>query len=106
MRDAITSFNPNDPAASVTKLFEIRKALALLKDDSWVATKQGEVDRLIAACLGLYIEASTEQSTVTPGTMLRIKFEAINRCQLPVRILEVKALLSGDSEADRCRARA
>ena len=30
--------------------------------------------------------------------MLPIKFEAINRCQLPVRILEVKALLSGDSE--------
>ena len=67
VQDVISSFNPTDPAASVTKLFEIRKALALLKDDSWVATKQGEVDRLIAACLGLYIEASTEQSTVTPG---------------------------------------
>jgi LmbE family N-acetylglucosaminyl deacetylase len=98
IHDAITTFNPSDPSASVPKLFEIRKALASLKDDSWITTKRAEVERLIAACLGLYIEASTEQSTVTPGAMLPIKFEAINRSQLPVRILEVKAPLSGDSE--------
>ena len=98
IQDAIRSFVPADPAASVPKLLEIRKALGSLKDDSWVATKQAEVDRLIAACLGLYIEASTEQSTVTPGGTLPIKFEAINRSKLPVRVVQVSAPISGDSE--------
>jgi LmbE family N-acetylglucosaminyl deacetylase len=98
IQDTISTFTPSNPAASVPKLFEIRKALSALKDDSWVATKQAEVDRLIAACLGLYIEASTEQSTVTPGAMLPIKFEAINRSKAPVRIVEVRAPISGNSE--------
>ena len=98
IQDAITSFVPADPAASVPRLLEIRKALGSLKDDSWVATKQAEVDRLIAACLGLYIEASTEQSTVTPGGTLPIKFEAINRSKVPVRVVQVSAPISGDSE--------
>ena len=98
IQETIASFAPADPAASVPKLLEIRKALASMKDDMWGATKQAEVDRLIAACLGLYIEASTEQSTVTPGGTLPIKFEAINRSKVPVRLVELSAPTSGDSE--------
>jgi LmbE family N-acetylglucosaminyl deacetylase len=98
IQEAIASFVPADPAASVPKLLEIRKALGSLKDDPWIAAKQAEVDRLIASCLGLYIEASSEQSTVTPGGTLPIKFEAINRCNVPVRVVGVSAPISGDSE--------
>ena len=98
IQETIASFAPADPAASVPKLLEIRKDLASMKNETWVATKQAEVDRLIAACLGLYIEASTEQSTVTPGGTLPIKFEAINRSKIPVRLWELSAPISGDTE--------
>jgi len=85
----IKDFNPHDPAASVGGLLEARKALGQLKDEDWVPQKRAELDQAIAACLGLYLESSTEVFTVTPGQTLPIKLQAINRSEVPVKIKNV-----------------
>jgi LmbE family N-acetylglucosaminyl deacetylase len=90
------TFSAADPSASVPKLLELRKELARDEKNDWFATKIGEVDKLIAACLALHIESSTANAVVSPGQALPIKFEAINRSNVPVQLLEVRTPASGE----------
>ena len=85
----IKDFHPQDPAASVAGLLEARKALAQLAENDWVPQKRAELDQAIASSLGLYVEASTEVFTVTPGQPLPIKLQAINRSHFPVKIKSI-----------------
>ncbi|PYK70892.1 MAG: hypothetical protein DME42_11810 [Verrucomicrobia bacterium] len=96
IRQIIIEFHPTDPAASVAELLELRQALSELKNDDWVSEKKAELDQIIAACLGLHVEASTTNATITPGQTADIKLEAINRCNIPVTLQEVGFPLSGD----------
>src|SRR5207248_1411510 len=96
IRQIISDFHPADPALSVAELLELRQALSELKDDDWVPEKKAELDQIIAACLGLHVEASTTNATITPGQTADIKLEAINRCNIPVTLQEVGFPLSGD----------
>ena len=93
----ISHFNPTDPAASVPELLRLRQAMNGIKDDSWIPEKKAELDEIIVACLGLHVEASTTNETVTPGQTATIKLEAINRCNIPVTLQEVRFPLSGNS---------
>jgi LmbE family N-acetylglucosaminyl deacetylase len=97
IRQIISQFNPADPAAAVPELFKLRQAMSGVKDDSWVPEKKAELDEIIAACLGLHVEASTTNETVTPGQTTTIKLAAINRCSIPVMLQEVRFPNSGDS---------
>ena len=96
IRQIIMEFHPTDPAASVAELLELRQALSELKNDDWISEKKAELDQIIAACLGLHVEASTTNATITPGQTADIKLEAINRCNIPVTLQEVGFPLSGD----------
>ena len=97
IRQIISQFRPADPAASVPELLRLRQAMSGIKDDSWVSEKRAQVDKIIAACLGLHVEASTPNETVTPGQTVTIKLEAINRCNIPVTLQEARFPLSGES---------
>jgi LmbE family N-acetylglucosaminyl deacetylase len=97
IRQIISEFRPADPAASVAELLELRQALSELKDDDWVPEKKAELDQIVAACLGLHVEASTASATITPGQTAAIKLEAINRSNIPATLQEVRFPLSGDS---------
>ena len=80
----IAGFRPSDPAASVPGLIAVRDELDKIKEDNWVPQKKAEVDQIIAACLGLHLEASTETAVVSPGQELPVKIEAINRSNVAV----------------------
>ena len=80
----IADFRPSDPPASVPRLLEVRDELDQLKEDDWAPQKKAEVDQIIAACLGLHLEASTETPIVSPGQELPVKIEAINRSNVAV----------------------
>jgi LmbE family N-acetylglucosaminyl deacetylase len=90
IRQIISQFHPADPAASLPELLKLRQAISEIKDDSWIPEKKSELDQIIAACLGLHVEASTSNETVTPGQTETIKLEAINRCNIPVTLQEVR----------------
>ena len=97
IRQIISQFRPADPAASVPELLKLRQVMSGIKDDSWVPEKKAELDGIIAACLGLHVETSTPNEAVTPGQTATIKLEAINRCNIPVTLQEIRFPLSGDS---------
>ncbi len=97
IRQIISKFNPADPAASVPELLQLRQTLSGIQDESWTAEKKADIDKIIAACLGLHVEASTATETFTPGQTAAIKVEAINRSNIPVTLQEVRFPNSGDS---------
>ena len=93
----ISKFNPADPAASVPELLNLRKAMSGIQDVSWIAEKKADLDKIVAACLGLHVEASTATETFAPGQTAAIKVEAINRSQVPVTLQEVRFPNTGES---------
>jgi LmbE family N-acetylglucosaminyl deacetylase len=97
IREIISKFNPADPAASVPDLLKLRQTMSESHDDSWIGEKKAELDKIIAACLGLHVEASTAIETFTPGQTAAIKLEAINRSNLPVTLQELRFPNTGDS---------
>src|SRR5436190_2705586 len=54
IRQIISKFNPADPVASVPDLLKLRQAMSRIQDDSWISEKTAELDKIIAACLGLH----------------------------------------------------
>jgi hypothetical protein len=97
IRQIISKFNPADPTASVPELLKLRQTMSGIQDESWIAEKKAQLDKIIAACLGLHVEASTATEAFTPGQTATIKLEAINRSNLPVTLQEVRFPSTGDS---------
>jgi LmbE family N-acetylglucosaminyl deacetylase len=97
IRQIISNFNSADPAASVPALLKLRQAMSEIKDDSWVPEKKAELDEILAACLGLHVEASAAKEAVTPGQTESITLEAINRSNIPVTLQEVRFPNGGGS---------
>src|SRR5262249_45971844 len=92
----IAKFSPADPAASIPKLLELRKALNAVENDCAVS-KRAEVEGLIASCAALYVESSTALSAVSPGQPLPIKFDAINRSSVPVKLSSIHVPVTGET---------
>src|SRR5205823_2807607 len=96
VQELIANFSPVNPPASVPKLLELRKALTAI-DNDWAVSKSAEVDGLIASCAALYMESSTTLAAVSPGQLLPIKFDAINRSSVPIKLISVHAPVSGET---------
>ena len=96
VQQIISGFSADDPAASVPRLLELRKALAAAHDD-WAVAKRADVEGLVAACSALYLETSTTLPAVSPGQQLPVKLEAINRSSVPIKLVSVHSPLSGET---------
>jgi len=97
IRQIISKFNPADPAASVPELLKLRQTMSGVQDEFWIAEKKAQLDKIIAACLGLHVEASTAKEAVTPGQTASITLEVINRSNVPVTLQEARFPNTGDS---------
>ena len=61
--------------------------------------KQAELDRVIAACLGLYLEATADTYAAAPGDTVKINLEAANRSTVAVRLRRVVIAAAGADDA-------
>ena len=89
LRDAMAHFDATQPWISVPPLLEARRSLApraaQTPDDSWLKEKVGELDRVIAGCLGLRLAAFTSQAIAHPGEAFPVQIETMYRAKPPVR---------------------
>lgn len=86
---AIQEYDEENPSASVNMLIKIRNAILKLSNSVWKNRKLAEVESLIKDCLGLYLEATSNQPLIAPGESVRISFELINRSAVPVSIVNL-----------------
>ncbi|WP_251046975.1 PIG-L family deacetylase [Hymenobacter sp. ISL-91] len=100
MTDLLRNYDSSNPAASVDKLFEVRDHLQsqLVGSDNiqipapdlfWFRQKLTETEKLIQACLGLYIEATATDAAVVSGGQLKLKLDVVNRGNRKLQVLNV-----------------
>ena len=78
------NFNFQNPSASIPELIKAYQLILKLEDLHWKAIKLEEIKKIIAACTGLYLEATTDKQEVTIGDFLKVKLEAINRSDVKI----------------------
>ncbi len=79
-------FNPGNPSAIVPDLVNAYKFVQNINDAYWKETKSKEIKDVIKSCLGLWIEAVTDQKTVVPGDTLKITTDIVNRSDVEVKL--------------------
>ena len=80
------TFDFKNPSVSIPELVKAYDLIQNLEDKHWKAIKSEEIKKIIAACAGLYLEAISEVQEATPGSILKIKTEAINRSSIPMKL--------------------
>ncbi|RZJ60725.1 MAG: PIG-L family deacetylase, partial [Flavobacterium sp.] len=82
----LKNFDFKNPSASLTALTDLYTQISTLEATHWKTVKLAELKDIIAACSGLYLEAAAEIQSVTPGSIAKIKWEAINRSTVPMTL--------------------
>ncbi len=86
------NFDFKNPAASVAELVKAYSLIETLEDKHWKFVKLEEIKEIIAACTGLYLEAVTDVQEITPGSPLKVKWEAINRSDIAMNLEGIGAV--------------
>jgi LmbE family N-acetylglucosaminyl deacetylase len=94
--DLLTSiaaeFDHNNPSASIPNLAKAYIMMNALDENQWAPLKSEAIKEIIAACSGLYLEAVAQNQEATPGSIIKLKLEAINRSIIPMQLISVTTL--------------
>ncbi len=82
--ELIAAFDFKNPSASLPKLLQLRTLLKKLPESSLQKFKLRELDNIILASCGFYLEVVTNNARMSPGTSFQATFEAINRSEAKV----------------------
>jgi len=75
----LDSFNFQDPSTIVPQLVEAYRLLKDTKQGHWRSIKLKELEELIVACSGVFLEAVADKESINPMGAYTLKVEAINR---------------------------
>ena len=89
LQQIMENFQWENPGASVADLVSLRKKINKLSDAYWKARKLQEIDDLITACAGLYLEVKADTWSAVNGTELNLEVEAVNRSEAKIKLLNV-----------------
>ena len=91
----LASFDFVNPEENVDQIIQIYNKIDALSDSHWKEIKLEEIKNIIAACSGLYMEASANAHRVVVGDSIEIKIEVVNRSKVPMTLKSV-SLNAGD----------
>jgi len=83
--EAISGFDSNNLAANVPALLKVHAALKSLPKNPVVDEKREQLDRIVAACLGLNARTMIASAEAVPGEKLRMKHVVEVKSEVPVR---------------------
>lgn len=89
LKEIQNNYNLTNPSASVSALMEVRDMISKVDDDYWKNIKLNDIDHIIQACLGLFVESTAEDYSAVPGQTINITIEAINRSAVPVLLKSI-----------------
>jgi LmbE family N-acetylglucosaminyl deacetylase len=81
-----------NPSASIPNLVKAYTMIQALEENHWKTVKSEEIKKIITACSGLYLEAVSSSQEATPGSIVKLSLEAINRSAVPMQLVSVTAL--------------
>ncbi len=89
LEKARKAFEPSRPSGIVPTLLHAYKALDHVKNERWREKQRTRLRRLILACSGTYIEATTPSPSACPGDSLEVELELTHRSELPLKVKKV-----------------
>ncbi len=92
------NFDFTNPSKHLPQLLEAHKLLQDVKDGHWKKIKSEELENIIEAVAGLYLEASAEAPYTNPGNTIKIQVEALNRSTADILL---KSVTISDSKSDK-----
>ena len=84
VKKILDDFKPKNPENIINELFSLRKKMELLDDDFWRQRKLIEIDDLIYAITGLFLEVKADDFSAYPGQQVNMEIEAINRSKVKI----------------------
>jgi LmbE family N-acetylglucosaminyl deacetylase len=90
IKRAIDEFDIANPSKAVPYLIQARASLRTLETNSlWRERKREDLDEMIRACMGLYLEATANSYSAVPGEKVNIKVEGTNRSKFDAAMLAI-----------------
>jgi LmbE family N-acetylglucosaminyl deacetylase len=99
LADAHKAWDPAAPHLMLPALARARKAMATLGDAAIVRHKRAEIDELMRACAGLWLEAIAASPEVSPGGSVAIATGALRRSPAEVVLESVELRPEGGGSA-------
>ena len=87
-----SEFDFTNPSASIPDLAKAYSMIQNLDENHWKSIKSEELKTIISSCGGLYLEAVAQNQEAVPGSILKLKLEAINRSAIAMQLISVTTL--------------
>ncbi|MDR6845755.1 PIG-L family deacetylase [Flavobacterium granuli] len=81
-----------NPSASIPNLVKAYTMIQALDENHWKTVKSEEIKKIIAASSGLYLEAVSNSQEATPGSVIKLNLETINRSSATMQLVSVTTL--------------
>jgi LmbE family N-acetylglucosaminyl deacetylase len=86
---AARDFSPEHPERAIPALLEARPLIAAI-DDPYAKSKLRDLDETVALCAGVWLDASAERASATPGSALKLTAISLNRTRTPVTLKRIQ----------------
>ena len=83
------NFDFTNPSKHLPKLMEAYAMIQQLADAHWRRIKDRQIQEIIEACAGLYLEASADRSSGTPNATVNVNFEVVNRSSVSMELTSI-----------------
>ena len=83
------NFDFQNPSKHIPELVKAYELLQKIEDEHWKTLKSEQLKNIILAAAGLYLEASSESASTTPGSEANVNIEAISRTGANVTLKQI-----------------
>jgi len=85
----ISDYSLSNPEKSIPSLVNLYEAMMKLKDGYWKTQKLKEVQQLIEACSGLWLEATVRNPYMAQGDPIQVNISMVNRLSTNVMVKSI-----------------
>lgn len=86
------NFNFKDPSVHLPKLIEAYNLISKLEDEHWRTIKKQELETIILASAGLFLEGTASEQSTNPGGEFTLRLEAVNQSNQNIELVDVTFL--------------
>jgi LmbE family N-acetylglucosaminyl deacetylase len=87
------NFDFVNPSTHIPKLMEAYKMIQKLEDRHWFVIKEKQIQEIIEACAGLYLEASADSHSGIPNATTNVNFEVLNRSTASIELISITSTI-------------
>ena len=90
LKKVAAEYDFKNPSASLPELMKAYALIKQLDNKHWRTIKLKEIEGIIEACAGLFLEARATTAQATIGTAITVNLEAINRSDAAISLKNVR----------------